>query len=164
MPCALHHWGLGFMKQKEMGRRILNEALRAMVNAEQRGKASVELKPVSTVMSSFLKIMKDRGKAIALFLWLPIWVLFIFFIWFYFADSLVFWRQFFFWGKIQPGLCLKSWYVINSLLWQNGWVLVLNRKKKKLIKIVLLTINATSESFFSSSEVEWESQHILSLL
>ncbi|KAG6692218.1 hypothetical protein I3842_10G103500 [Carya illinoinensis] len=47
--------------QKEMGRRILNEALRAMVNAERRGKASVELKPISTVMSSFLKIMKDRG-------------------------------------------------------------------------------------------------------
>ncbi|CAI0628454.1 unnamed protein product [Linum tenue] len=44
-----------------MGRRILNDALRAIVNAEKRGKASVELKPISTVMSSFLKIMKDRG-------------------------------------------------------------------------------------------------------
>ncbi|KAG2718257.1 hypothetical protein I3843_03G205500 [Carya illinoinensis] len=44
-----------------MGRRILNEALRAMVNAERRRKATVELKPISTVMSSFLKIMKDRG-------------------------------------------------------------------------------------------------------
>ncbi|KAE7998600.1 hypothetical protein FH972_003131 [Carpinus fangiana] len=44
-----------------MGRRILNEALRAIVNAERRGKATVELKPISTVMSSFLKIMKDRG-------------------------------------------------------------------------------------------------------
>ncbi|KAB1208310.1 40S ribosomal protein S15a-5 [Morella rubra] len=43
-----------------MGRRILNEALRAIVNAERRGKATVELKPISTVMSSFLKIMKDR--------------------------------------------------------------------------------------------------------
>lgn len=45
-----------------MGRRILNDALRAIVNAERRGKASVELQPISTVMSSFLKIMKDRGK------------------------------------------------------------------------------------------------------
>ncbi|KAF7819723.1 40S ribosomal protein S15a-5 [Senna tora] len=44
-----------------MGRRILNDALRSMVNAERRGKASVELKPISTVISSFLKIMKDRG-------------------------------------------------------------------------------------------------------
>ncbi|OAY27167.1 40S ribosomal protein S15a-5 [Manihot esculenta] len=44
-----------------MGRRILNDALRAIVNAERRGKASVELQPISTVMSSFLKIMKDRG-------------------------------------------------------------------------------------------------------
>ncbi|KAF2304034.1 hypothetical protein GH714_026559 [Hevea brasiliensis] len=43
-----------------MGRRILNDALRAIVNAERRGKASVELRPISTVMSSFLKIMKDR--------------------------------------------------------------------------------------------------------
>ncbi|XP_035547056.1 40S ribosomal protein S15a-5-like [Juglans regia] len=31
-----------------------------MVNAERRGKATVELKPISTVMSSFLKITKDR--------------------------------------------------------------------------------------------------------
>ncbi|KAK7245287.1 hypothetical protein RIF29_40126 [Crotalaria pallida] len=44
-----------------MGRRILNEALSAMVNAERRGKSIVELKPISTVMSSFLKIMKNRG-------------------------------------------------------------------------------------------------------
>ncbi|AEC06917.1 putative ribosomal protein S8 [Arabidopsis thaliana] len=44
-----------------MGRRILNDALRTIVNAEKRGKASVELKPVSTVMSSFLKIMKEKG-------------------------------------------------------------------------------------------------------
>ncbi|XP_010112449.2 40S ribosomal protein S15a-5 isoform X1 [Morus notabilis] len=44
-----------------MGRRILNDALRAMVNAERRRKSVVELKPISTVMSSFLKIMKDRG-------------------------------------------------------------------------------------------------------
>lgn len=51
-------------RQKEegqMGRRILNEALRKMVNAERRGKATVELQPISTVLSSFLKIMKDRG-------------------------------------------------------------------------------------------------------
>jgi len=45
-----------------MGRRILNDALRTIVNAEKRGKASVELKPVSTVMSSFLKIMKEKGE------------------------------------------------------------------------------------------------------
>ncbi|KAJ6716311.1 40S RIBOSOMAL PROTEIN S15A [Salix koriyanagi] len=44
-----------------MGRRILNDALRAIVNAEKRNKSTVELQPVSTVMSSFLKIMKDRG-------------------------------------------------------------------------------------------------------
>ncbi|KAF2285163.1 hypothetical protein P3X46_007655 [Hevea brasiliensis] len=44
-----------------MGRRILNDALRTIVNAEKRGKASVELRPISTIMSSFLKIMKDRG-------------------------------------------------------------------------------------------------------
>ncbi|XP_010548679.1 PREDICTED: 40S ribosomal protein S15a-5-like [Tarenaya hassleriana] len=44
-----------------MGRRILNDALRTIVNAERRGKASVELKPISNVMSSFLKIMKDKG-------------------------------------------------------------------------------------------------------
>ncbi|GMY36238.1 40S ribosomal protein S15a-5-like [Fagus crenata] len=44
-----------------MGRRILNDALRSIVNAEKRGKATVELKPISTVISSFLKIMKDRG-------------------------------------------------------------------------------------------------------
>ncbi|PON32273.1 Ribosomal protein [Parasponia andersonii] len=44
-----------------MGRRILNEALRSIVNAERRGKSMVELKPISTVMSSFLNIMKDRG-------------------------------------------------------------------------------------------------------
>lgn len=44
-----------------MGRRILNDALRSMVNAEKRGKAMVELKPISTVISSFLQIMKHRG-------------------------------------------------------------------------------------------------------
>ncbi|KAG7025281.1 40S ribosomal protein S15a-5 [Cucurbita argyrosperma subsp. argyrosperma] len=44
-----------------MGRRILNDALRAIVNAERRGKATVELKPISSVMSSFLKVMKDHG-------------------------------------------------------------------------------------------------------
>ncbi|POO00620.1 Ribosomal protein [Trema orientale] len=44
-----------------MGRRILNEALRSIVNAERRGKSMVELKPISTVMSSFLNIMKNRG-------------------------------------------------------------------------------------------------------
>ncbi|XP_024034001.1 40S ribosomal protein S15a-5 [Citrus clementina] len=45
-----------------MGRRILNNALRAIVNAERRGKATVELQPISTVMSSFLNIMKYRGE------------------------------------------------------------------------------------------------------
>ncbi|CAK7340679.1 unnamed protein product [Dovyalis caffra] len=44
-----------------MGRRILNDALRAIVNAERRNKSTVELRPISTVMSSFLKVMKDRG-------------------------------------------------------------------------------------------------------
>ncbi|AET05132.1 ribosomal protein S8 [Medicago truncatula] len=44
-----------------MGRRILNDALRSMVNAEKRGKAMVELKPISNVISSFLHIMKHRG-------------------------------------------------------------------------------------------------------
>lgn len=39
----------------------MNDALRKIVNAERRGKASVELKPISTVMSSFLKIMKEKG-------------------------------------------------------------------------------------------------------
>ena len=49
-----------------MGRRILNDALRSIVNAEKRGKATVELKPISNVISSFLKIMKDRGKSVLL--------------------------------------------------------------------------------------------------
>ncbi|XP_004503527.1 small ribosomal subunit protein uS8my [Cicer arietinum] len=44
-----------------MGRRILNDALRSMVNAEKRGKTLVELNPISTVISSFLQIMKHRG-------------------------------------------------------------------------------------------------------
>ncbi|KAM1952480.1 hypothetical protein ACFX15_006949 [Malus domestica] len=44
-----------------MGRMILNNALRSIVNAERRGKDTVELKPISTAMSSFLKIMKDQG-------------------------------------------------------------------------------------------------------
>ncbi|XP_043706783.1 40S ribosomal protein S15a-5-like [Telopea speciosissima] len=44
-----------------MGRRILNDALRTIVNAEKRGKATANLQPISGVMASFLKIMKDRG-------------------------------------------------------------------------------------------------------
>ncbi|CAL0310408.1 unnamed protein product [Lupinus luteus] len=44
-----------------MGRRILNEALSAIVNAERRGKSTVHLNPVSSVISSFLHIMKHRG-------------------------------------------------------------------------------------------------------
>lgn len=96
--------------QKEMGRRILNEALRAMVNAERRGKASVELKPISTVMSSFLKIMKDRGKAIAFYSNCHLGVVYLLYMVLIHGftykkilmDSLVFWE------KIQPGLCLRS--------------------------------------------------------
>ncbi|RWV98582.1 hypothetical protein GW17_00038558 [Ensete ventricosum] len=44
-----------------MGRRILNDALRTIVNAEKRGKATANLQPISTVMVSFLDIMKIRG-------------------------------------------------------------------------------------------------------
>ncbi|GAB4852726.1 40S ribosomal protein S15a-5 [Ancistrocladus abbreviatus] len=44
-----------------MGRRILNEALRTIVNAEKRSKATADLQPISTVMCSFLNIMKTRG-------------------------------------------------------------------------------------------------------
>ncbi|KAL6585114.1 Small ribosomal subunit protein uS8my [Orobanche minor] len=44
-----------------MGRRILNDALRTIVNAEKRRFASAELKPVSNVVASFLQIMKFRG-------------------------------------------------------------------------------------------------------
>ncbi|KAD5508107.1 hypothetical protein R6Q59_031252 [Mikania micrantha] len=44
-----------------MGRRILNDALRTMVNAEKRGFASAQLQPISNVISSFLTIMKQRG-------------------------------------------------------------------------------------------------------
>ncbi|KAL5221602.1 hypothetical protein ABZP36_026315 [Zizania latifolia] len=44
-----------------MGRRILNDALRTMVNADRRGKATAMLQPISGVMVSFLNIMKHRG-------------------------------------------------------------------------------------------------------
>uniref|UniRef100_A0A0D6R8K6 30S ribosomal protein S8, chloroplastic n=1 Tax=Araucaria cunninghamii TaxID=56994 RepID=A0A0D6R8K6_ARACU len=44
-----------------MGLRILNEALRKMVNAERRGFGKVELQPVSILMANFLNIMKYRG-------------------------------------------------------------------------------------------------------
>uniref|UniRef100_A0A453EJY8 Uncharacterized protein n=1 Tax=Aegilops tauschii subsp. strangulata TaxID=200361 RepID=A0A453EJY8_AEGTS len=44
-----------------MGRRILNDALRTMVNAERRGKATAQLQPISGVMISFLNIMKHRA-------------------------------------------------------------------------------------------------------
>lgn len=50
-----------------MGRRILNDALRTMVNAERRRKATVELNPISTVISSFLQIMKHRGRYLSIF-------------------------------------------------------------------------------------------------
>lgn len=45
----------------EMGRRILNDALRTIVNAEKRGFASTQLQPVSNVIANFLQIMKYRG-------------------------------------------------------------------------------------------------------
>ncbi|KAJ3694494.1 hypothetical protein LUZ60_009974 [Juncus effusus] len=48
-------------RRREMGRRILNDALRTMVNAERRGKATANLQPISSVMVSFLNIMKHRG-------------------------------------------------------------------------------------------------------
>ncbi|KAF9618708.1 hypothetical protein IFM89_002403 [Coptis chinensis] len=51
---AITKWG-------KMGRRILNDALRTMVNAERRGKATANLKPVSNAIAAFLKIMKNRG-------------------------------------------------------------------------------------------------------
>ena len=44
-----------------MGRRILNDALRKMVNADRRGNATALLQPISGVMVSFLNIMKHRG-------------------------------------------------------------------------------------------------------
>ncbi|GFP86103.1 40S ribosomal protein s15a-2 [Phtheirospermum japonicum] len=44
-----------------MGRRILNDALRTIVNAEKRRFATTELKPISNVVASFLQIMKYRG-------------------------------------------------------------------------------------------------------
>nr|GMC61988.1 40S ribosomal protein S15a-5-like [Ipomoea batatas] len=44
-----------------MGRRILNDALRTIVNAERRGFASAQLQPISNVMANFLQIMKYRG-------------------------------------------------------------------------------------------------------
>ncbi|CAK9165306.1 unnamed protein product [Ilex paraguariensis] len=44
-----------------MGRRILNDALRTIVNAEKRGFATAQLQPISNVMAAFLKIMKYRG-------------------------------------------------------------------------------------------------------
>ncbi|RRT64587.1 hypothetical protein B296_00040864 [Ensete ventricosum] len=46
-----------------MGRRILNDALRTIVNSERRGKATATLQPISTVIVSFLRIMKDRGRS-----------------------------------------------------------------------------------------------------
>jgi ribosomal protein S8 len=55
-----------------MGRRILNDALRTMVNAERRGKATALLQPISGVMVSFLNIMKHRG--ISSILFPPLWI------------------------------------------------------------------------------------------
>eukprot|EP00252_Welwitschia_mirabilis_P010798 TRINITY_DN2430_c0_g1_i3.p1 TRINITY_DN2430_c0_g1~~TRINITY_DN2430_c0_g1_i3.p1 ORF type:complete len:130 (-),score=12.38 TRINITY_DN2430_c0_g1_i3:161-550(-) len=44
-----------------MGMRILNEALRKMVNAERRGITIVKLQPMSLMMANFLNVMKYRG-------------------------------------------------------------------------------------------------------
>ncbi|PQP99741.1 40S ribosomal protein S15a-5 [Prunus yedoensis var. nudiflora] len=60
-PCFWLWKGQKDFSKRRMGRMILNNALRTIVNAERRGKATVELQPISTVMSSFLKIMKNRG-------------------------------------------------------------------------------------------------------
>lgn len=46
-----------------MGRRVLSSALSAMVNAERRAKATVQLQPIPAVVYSFLGIMKDRGNS-----------------------------------------------------------------------------------------------------
>ncbi|PIA64456.1 hypothetical protein AQUCO_00100144v1 [Aquilegia coerulea] len=43
-----------------MGKRILNEALSKIVNAERRGKATAQLQPVSNMIASFLQVMKNR--------------------------------------------------------------------------------------------------------
>ncbi|KAG0488418.1 hypothetical protein HPP92_007229 [Vanilla planifolia] len=48
-------------RRNRMGRMILNNALRTIVNAERRGKATAKLQPISTTMASFLSIMKQRG-------------------------------------------------------------------------------------------------------
>lgn len=41
--------------------RILNEALRKMVNAEKRGFTKVQLQPMSSLMVNYLRVMKSRG-------------------------------------------------------------------------------------------------------
>ncbi|KAK9664149.1 hypothetical protein RND81_14G022300 [Saponaria officinalis] len=46
--------------RETMGRRILNDALRTIVNAKKRNTASAELKPISTVICFFLNTMKKR--------------------------------------------------------------------------------------------------------
>ncbi|RZC76108.1 hypothetical protein C5167_000291 [Papaver somniferum] len=45
----------------EMGRRILNQAMSKIVNAERRSRATATLQPISGLMSSFLNVMKHRG-------------------------------------------------------------------------------------------------------
>jgi hypothetical protein len=59
--CSGGGGGGGEARRERMGRRILNDALRTMVNAERRGKATALLQPISGVMVSFLNIMKHRG-------------------------------------------------------------------------------------------------------
>lgn len=44
-----------------MGRRILNEAMSKIMNAERQRFATTRLYPISNVMTSFIRIMKYRG-------------------------------------------------------------------------------------------------------
>ncbi|KAG6499934.1 hypothetical protein ZIOFF_039748 [Zingiber officinale] len=49
-----------------MGRRILNDALQKMLNAERRGNASTTLQPISGTIIAFLNVMKSRGVNVVL--------------------------------------------------------------------------------------------------
>lgn len=60
----------------KMGRIILNNALRTIVNAERRKKSMVELKPISTVMASFLKVMRCHGNSSTLLSFMDIFFYF----------------------------------------------------------------------------------------
>ncbi|KAI3882612.1 hypothetical protein MKX03_007556 [Papaver bracteatum] len=58
-----------------MARRILNQAMSKIVNAERRSRSTATLQPISGLMSSFLNVMKHRdmpsvwGFVIDLVLW-----------------------------------------------------------------------------------------------